>query len=333
MTGWDPYNPDPAYPPQPGGAGAGGVPPGGYLPPPQFGSQPVDPLVSPDYSGWWSRGTTIVRRGWKQLATLQAIGLVAALLLEAPAGIYVAFASDDLQRSFPEPGSGGETGDLTPFFVVLGLTVGAVLLGVLVTSMVTLAVVHVGVSIAIGAPARIDDALRLAARRLFPLIGWQLLTIPIYLVGLCLCILPIVYVAAVFTVLPVVVAAERTNAVSRCFTLFHRNLGVSAGRIATLLGLSLAVGLIGTVLSGVIEAAASVGSSTSATVIGVVVSTLVSAVLSGALAVLVAPLTLTAYADMRARTEPFNAMVIAQELGVVQPPSPWSQPWPPAAPA
>ncbi|GIF53827.1 hypothetical protein Afe04nite_83660 [Asanoa ferruginea] len=326
---WDPYNPDPAYPPQPGGAG--GVPPGGYLPPPQFGPQTVDPLVSPDYSGWWGRATTIVRHGWKPLATIQALGLVLSLLLQAPVGIYVAFASDDLQRAFPEPGTTSGQADLTPFFVALGLGVGAALLGVLVTSMVTLAVVHVGASVAIGAPVRIDDALRLAARRIFPLIGWQLLTIPIYLVGLCLCVLPVFYVAAVFAVLPVVVAAERTGAVGRCFTLFHRNLGVSAGRLATILGLTLAVGLIGAVFSGIIEAGTSAGSSTAATVVGVVVSTLISAALSGALAILVAPLTLTAYADMRARTEPFNAMVIAQELGIVQPQSPWSEPWPPAA--
>ncbi|HTF10972.1 MAG TPA: hypothetical protein VK659_22630 [Asanoa sp.] len=333
MTGWNPYDPDPAVPPQPWGAGAGGVPPGGYLPPPQFGSQPEDPLVSPDYGGWWGRATTIVRRGWKPLAALQAIGLVLALLLQAPAGIWVALASDDLQRSFPEPGSGGQP-DLTPFFVALGLTAGAALLGVLVTAMVTLAVVHVGVSVAIGAPARIDDALRLAARRIFPLIGWQLLSIPLYLVAVCLCILPVFYVAAVFTALPVVVAAERTGAFGRCFTLFHRNLGLSAARIATILGLSLAGGLIAAVFGGVIDAAASnVGSGNAGTIVGVVVSTLVTAVLGGALAILVAPLTLTAYADMRARVEPFNAMVIAQELGVVPPPTPWSDPWPPAAPA
>ena len=110
MTGWDPYNPDPSYPPQPGGAG--GVPPGGYLPPPQFGAQPVDPLVSPDYSGWWSRATTIVRHGWKPLATIQAIGLLLSLLLQAPAGIYLAFATDDLERAFPEPGTTGAQADL-----------------------------------------------------------------------------------------------------------------------------------------------------------------------------------------------------------------------------
>jgi hypothetical protein len=329
MTGWDPYNPDPAYPPQPGGAGAGGVPPGGYLPPPQFGAQPVDPLVSPDYSGWWSRATTITRRGWKPLATIQAIGLVLSLLLQAPAAVVLTLVSDDLRQSVPEPGS-GEVPDLTPFFAAMGLTVGGLLLSLLVTAMVTLAVVHVGVSVAIGTPVRIDEALRVAARRIFPLIGWQLLTFPIYLIAFCLCVLPVVYVAAVFIVLPVVVAAERTGAVGRCFTLFHRNLGVSAGRIATILGLTLAGGLIGAVFTGVIEAAGrNVGSGDTGTIVGVVVSTLVTSVLGGALAILVAPLTLTAYADMRARTEPFNAMVIAQELGVVPPQSPW----PPAAPA
>ncbi|GIF63445.1 hypothetical protein Ais01nite_14800 [Asanoa ishikariensis] len=314
--------PDPSYPQQQPGDPA--VPTGGYLPPPQFAPQHADPLISPNYGGWWNRGVAIAKAGWRPLAGLQLVGVVLALLVQAPAAIFIAFASDDLENSFTTASDTGANPDFTPFIVLMSLTVGAALLAMLLATVVTLASVYVGVSIAVGVPPRMDDALRMAVRRLFPLIGWQLLAIPIYLVALCLCVLPIFYVAAVFAVLPVVVAVERTNAIGRCFTLFHRDFGAAAGRIATILGLTIGVALIGAMIGGIVEAATGVSMSNNAGIItGSIVSTLLTSVISGAVAVLLAPLTLTAYADLRARVEPTNAMTIAQQLGVVPPPSPW----------
>ncbi|MEV4539531.1 hypothetical protein AB0J82_37735 [Asanoa sp. NPDC049518] len=299
------------------------VPTGGYLPPPQFGPQTADPLISPTYGGWWNRGVAIAKAGWRPLAGLQLVGVVLALLVQAPAAVFIAFASDDLESSFTSYDGTGNA-DFTPFVVLISLTVGAALLAMLLTTVVTLASVHVGVSIAVGVAPRMGDALRMAVRRVFPLIGWQLLALPVYLVALCLCILPIFYVAAVFVVLPVVVAVERTNAIGRCFTLFHRDFGAAAGRIATILGLTIGVSVVGAVIGGVVEAATSVSMPDNAGIItGSIVSTLLTAVLAGAVAVLLAPLTLTAYADLRARTEPTNAMTIAQQLGVVPPANPW----------
>lgn len=316
MTQWDPNSPYPD-------PGAGGVPSGGYLPPPRLGPYSADPLISPDFGGWWNRGVAIVRNGWKPLAALQAVGVVLSLLVQAPAAVFIALASDDLERSFVPSDTTGDL-DWTPFLVVMSLTVLAALLALVLTTVVTLASVYVGVSVALGVPPRIGDALRMALRRLFPLLGWQLLAIPIYLVALCLCVLPIFYVAAVFIVLPVVVAVERTNAISRCFTLFHRDFGSSVGRIATILGLTIGVAVVGAVLGGVVEAATSVPLTGDAGVVtGSVLSTFLTAVIAGAVAVLTAPLTLTAYADMRARTEPVNAMVIAQQLGILPPANPW----------
>ncbi|SNT65817.1 hypothetical protein SAMN05421812_12725 [Asanoa hainanensis] len=332
--------PDPSYPgQQPGDPAAGGVPTGGYLPPPQFGpQQPADPLISPDYSGWWNRGVAIAKAGWRPLAGLQVVGVVLALLVQAPVAVFIALASDDLENSFTTTDASGNP-DLTPFIVVMSLTVGAALLAVLLTTVVTLASVYIGVSIAVGVPPRLGDAVRMAVRRVFPLIGWQLLAIPIYLVAVCLCVLPIFYVVAVFAVLPVVVAVERTNAISRCFTLFHRDFGAAAGRIATILGITFGVGVVGALIGGGIEAATGVSVNGNAGIIaGSIVSTLLTSVISGAVAVLLAPLTLTAYADLRARVEPTNAMTIAQQLGILPPDSPWSSyptgtPEPPTVPA
>jgi hypothetical protein len=297
-------------------------PAGGYEPPVQ---QQADPLISPNYSGWWQRGTAIVRRGWQTLALLQLIGLGLALAIQAPVAVYAALVEDDMRRSFTTADAQLGQFDWGPFLGLLGFTLGAALLAVVVTTMVTIAVVHVGVSIAVGAPVRPGAALALAARRVFPLLGWQLLAAPIYLVALCLCFLPIFYVWAVLAVLPVVVAVERTNAIGRCFTLFHRDLGASAGRLATLLGMTIGVSVVSALFGGIIQAVTSSAlTGDTAIVVGSIASTLVGSVLGGALAILAAPLTLTAYADMRARVEPVNALMIAQQLDIAPPPAPWS---------
>jgi hypothetical protein len=311
---WQGQPDDPRYAPGTGFTIPGQVQPG------------VDPLISPDYNGWWSRATAIVKLAWKPLAGLQAIGLLIALVIQAPVAVYVALRSDELESVLTDPEQ-QEVPDLTPLFAVLGFTLLLALLGIIASAIITVASVHIGVSVAVGAPVQFGDAIRLAARRVFPLLGWQILTLPIFLVAVCLCILPIFYVLAIFTVLPIVVAVERTNAIGRCFTLFHRNLGPSAARTATIVGISIGVSVVAAIFGGVFDAAgrAAVDGS-GGVVVGSVIGSLFAAVLSGALAVLLAPLTLTAYADMRARVEPLNSAVIAQQLGIAVPASAWPAP-------
>lgn len=332
MTGWNPHSADPAGPPP--DADPHGPPPGGYTVPPQrqppytdalVGPSYIDPLVSPDFAGWWRRGVHIARRGWKPLATLQVAAVFLALVTLAPVQAYAALVTERLDQALA-PSSPNTLPDLTPLLSVLGLALAAAMVSIIVAAIVTIATVHVGVSIATGAEVRISDALRLAARRVFPLIGWQLLAIPIYLVAICLCFFPVFYVAAVFVVLPVVVAIERTNAISRCFSLFHRDLGLAIGRLATILGLTIGAAIAGGLISTVVDVAVRAAvPGDGGVVAGSVGSTLLAATISGAMAILGAPLTLAAYADTRARQAPVNAMVIAAELGIAP-----ASPWPPA---
>ena len=318
------------YPgPQPYDPMTGGAPTGGYTTPPPMPYQYADPLISPDYSGWWNRGVAIVKRGWKALAALQAVGVIVALIVQAPVAAYAALITRDLNEEIAS--SSGATPDLSPVLGLLGFGLLAAFLAIVVTALVTVATVHVGTSIAMGAGPRVADAIRLALRRVFPFLGWQLLAAPIYLVGVCLCVLPVFYVAAVFTVLPAVVAAERTNAISRCFSLFHRDLGTAVARTATILGISIGVAVVGGLIGAVFDSAVSSATpGTNGIIGGAIVSTAVGAVLAGAAAILLAPLTLTAYADMRSRAEPqLTTMQIAADLGIVQPAA---QPWPPGPP-
>jgi len=292
-----------------------------YLPQPGY-----DPLISPDYAGWWQRGMAIVKAGWPQLASLQAIGIVAGIVFQVPLLVYIAVQGRAIVNATntPDTGTAPEV-DLGPFFAVLGLTLLGVLISVIVSAAITVATMHLGVQIASGATRSVGASARHALRRALPMVGWQFVAALVILVGLCLCVLPAIYPVAVFTVLPAVVAFERTNAISRCFTLFNRSFGVAAGRVATILGIGIVVAVIASIIGSVINSAAGVpGSfgvplnntdvSTGVQIAAGIGSTAVSVVLSAAVAVLTAPLTLLTYADLRARVEPLSTQVLVSEL-------------------
>ena len=316
MTDWQPSSTDPGDAPQPRDPYPT-FPADGYTVPPQLPVVATETLSSQNYSGWWRRGTDIARRGWKPLAALQAVGVLLGVIVGAPLTAWATLAEQDMNVAFTDPAT---PPDLSLVFAGVGLALAGILATIIVAGIITLASVHVGASIAIGAPVRIGDALRLAGRRVLPMLGWQLLAIPIYLAAFCACILPVFYVVAVFTVLPVIVAIERTNAISRSFSLFHGDVGASLGRIATILGITIGVGLVAGVLGTVIEAAMRASVAGSAGIVsGSIVSTALTAVVSGAVVVPTAPLTLAAYADMRARKDYSGGPTIAQQLGIAAP--------------
>lgn len=298
-------------------------PPQGSYPPPYpapYAPPPVaDPLISADYSGWFHGGLALFRRAWKPLAALQGIGLLLPLIALVPAAIFVAVSWRALVDIFrAEPGARVDSGPLIGLFVVIGL--GVIVAG-LAQAVVSVANVRVTASVAVGAPVSINDALRFGLSRMFPLIGWELLALPIYLVAFCMCFLPMIYIAAVFTVLTSVIAIERTNAISRCFSLFHRDLKVSASRIGTIFGISilasLAVSMVGLPIQLSFQASVANGQAPNANIIAAYgVYYLITFVVQFFLPILLGPLTLAAYADMRARVEPVSSGQIAQELGI-----------------
>jgi hypothetical protein len=168
---------------------------------------------------------------------------------------------------------------------------------------------------ATGGQPELASCLAGAARRLFPLIGWGMLAGLILIGGFCACILPGIYFAAVFTIIAPVVAVERGGIISRCFKLFNRDLGASLARVATIGGIALGGGLLAAVpgaIGGAITDPAS--ATTPALVVSELIGVAVSVAISGVLRVLTDPLTVAAYADMRARVEPLSSAVIAQGL-------------------
>jgi len=285
------------------------VPPGMYV--------AQEPLVSPDFSGWWTRGIAIVKAGWRPIAGVQVGGALVAYALSLPLGLYeLSLPNPVINRGVgAPPPTPGEV--LGPLLRTFGFALGAAAVTGFVSLLVTLMTVHIVVQIASGRRAQLGPAARAALPRILPLLGWSLLAGLIMVASLCACILPIFYFGAVFTVLGPVVMLERGNAIGRCFRLFHGDLGASLGRIATIVGLGFAVGIVAGVIDGVIGAStggidASMGTRVTVLLIGGFIGT----ILRAALGVLTTPLTVLTYADQRYRLEGTRSADLIRESGL-----------------
>jgi hypothetical protein len=283
------------------------VPPAQYAPP-VWQPPPNDPLVSADYAGWWRRALAIVRAAWPQLLVLELVGAVVGTALQTP----VTAMLDRVPLGVDESLRSGDFGfGLRDLLAGLGSAAVSLVIGVVVAAVVSLATLRVSFAAAVGAPVWIGEGLSTAVGRLFPLLGWYLIVIPMVLVGLCACVLPGLYFAAVLSVLPAVVVFERGAGIGRCFKLFHGAFGTSLARLATILVMYPVVGLITSVIGTIIEAGFNVTDANDPRLfLGSALSTGVTFLGFGALAVLTTPLLLTAYADMRARVEPFTTTLL-----------------------
>jgi hypothetical protein len=315
--GGQPGQPEPTYPAAPyeqpaalyGPPVSYGQPPGQYAPP-VWQPPSDDPLVSADYGGWWRRSIAIMRVAWPQLLVLELVGAVIGTALQTPLAVVSSRLPLQLGESLESDDVTFGFGDL---LAGLGATAAVLTIGVAVAAVVSLATLRVSFAAAIGAPVRVGQGLSTAGRRLLPLLGWYLLALPMVLAGVCACVLPGLYFAAVLGVLPAVVVFERGVGVGRCFKLFHGRFGASLARMATILVMYPIVGGILSVVGSLIEAGFDVTDPDDPRlIVSSVLSTAVTTFGFGALAILTTPLLLTAYADMRARVEPFTTATLVQ---------------------
>jgi hypothetical protein len=282
--------------------------------PPEGRFDPSDPLISPDYAGWRQRNVAILNTYWRPLVLLQLIGAAAALVLRIPTAVVAAIGS----RGLPPPAPRDNAAALRAFgkalpWIILSTT--GWILATLVTALVLLAGMRLIVRAVTGGQPDVGDALRGALRRLPPLIGWGLLAWLIVLVGLCACFVPALYFLAVFTVLPAVVLFERGNVIARCFRLFHADLAASAVRVGTVIGVAVIAWVVSNVIDSIVRAVAhALSAGTGGLVIGTIVVTVVDIVVAAGLGVVLGPLILTTYADLRARREPLHGHELARSL-------------------
>jgi hypothetical protein len=290
------------------------VPPLSPVPPPTPFADPSDPLISADYAGWWRRNIGILKAYWRPLALLQVIGAIAALVLRVPAEIIAALQTRGLMTGTP-PDSRTALRALGQALPGLGVAAAGSILAALVASLVTLAGMRLIVVAVTGGQPDVGGALRGALGRLFPFLGWGLLAGLMLLAGFCACFVPALYFAAVFTVLPAVVLFERGGVIARCFKLFHADIGASLARVATIVGIAIAVRLVSSVVGAIVGAVAQAASAgTGGLVSSALITTVFDVAISAGLGVVLTPLILTTYADERARREPLHTGVLAHEL-------------------
>ncbi len=291
------------------------TPPPEWVPAGALQPDPADPLISADYAGWWSRSLAIVKAGWRKLLVLQLIGFAVAAPVLCWFSVQARLAQRENLRLAVDPLAPADPADA---FAALGSGFGGIIVSFLVAALVLLASVRVVVAIATTGTADLRSSLAGSARRLFPLIGWQFLAGLLAVVAMCACVLPMFYVIAATSVLAAVVTFERSDIIARCFRLFHGDLGASVGRIATVMGLGFTVSTVGALI-GAIPAAmfpVEADTTTGALVAVAVVPTLITGALGALVGVATTTLTVTAYADMRARIEPLSTQVLVQELAM-----------------
>jgi hypothetical protein len=281
-----------------------------WTPPPQPPHPPTDALISADLSGWFARYRTALRNGWRQLAAVQAVYLAAFGILAALAFSPVYTAFTDLMRAAEagrEPAA-----ELNALLAVFAWVFAGAMLLSLVQLVVSLATLHITATAALGTPAGVGAALLIGLRRLPMMIGWGLLSIPMVLVGLLLCYLPGLYLLAVLVTLPAIVLYERGAGIGRCFALFHHDFSAALSRVATLMGIYLVASMVSSIPAYVISFSQGLAAGPNAQpvipgagmLIGMAVSLLVPMLVSG---LVIQPLSLFTYADLRARYEPFTA--------------------------
>jgi hypothetical protein len=267
--------------------------PAGWTAPiaPTYYAAPNDPLVSADFSGWWNRSFALVKAAWRPLAVVQLAGAVPMVAVLIVVDFLTRGESDRLATTDKLDGKTA----IALILVILPSLLLSWLFGVLIQLIST----HLLVQKVTTGQISIGAALRASLKRAFPLMGWSLLGGIIVAVGLVFCILPGFYATAALSVLPVIVLLERRFAVGRSFQLFNANLGASLGRILTIAGLVIGFGIVSAGLTSVFPIG---GDSPVELILTEVISGLFAAV-SG---VVFTPMYLTAYADMRARHEPFS---------------------------
>lgn len=271
--------------------------------PPEFYPTPADPLVSPDYPGWWRRSVRLIRQVWKPAMAVHAIAAVPSLALTVPADLALTAES---RAAITDPST------FVPHLGAMALILGAVLVASLIAAVATAVNVHLVVQAATGQPVDLRTAAAAGLRRSPVVIGWLLIANLLTSIAFLMCVLPVFYVGAALMVLPVVVTLERGSGVSRAFTLFHADLGTSVSRVATVFaltaGATIALGTVAATLEPAIGGTA-----------GTVTASLWNGLYLLLAGVALAPLLVTAYADMRARSEPFSTAYLMP--GPTRPPA------------
>ncbi|WP_203997654.1 hypothetical protein [Micromonospora lutea] len=303
--------PYPGQPGYPGYPAYGGYHPGGH------GLDPSDALVNPPgagMAGWFARFTEAGRRGWRQLLPILLLTQVVPGALIS--GLLLVF---DRTGQWEDEIAAGEVlpaaywADLGSMLAVL---LGATVLLGLVQAAGWAAGSWVITRQAAGAPADVATALNYGVRRAPALWGWTLVVAFIVTIGLFCCFVPGVAAAFVLSMTGPVYLFERADPIGRSYRMFRNRTGLLIGRVGVIVGATLGVLLLTSLLDQASVPLFGPQPLTSlGTAVGAIAMVLVLAVL--ALPAYFAQLVgfVVTYAEQRAHEGPVNSARLAAELG------------------
>jgi hypothetical protein len=290
----------------------GQAPQQGFAPPPGLYTAGIDPLVSVDYSSWFSRIIGVLKMTWKPLTIIQLVVLGPLAVLGVLASViqtnYLysrspgAFPTTDSPANAP---SGGALLGLILIFLIAFIAIYTLVLTGTLASQWTAA------RGSIGAPTPLGQAMKFGLSRGGPLFGWGLLAGLVTGVGLICCVLPGLYFALVFAILLPIVAFERTNAFSRSFSLVHADFWPYVGRVLTLGASGFAIGIVALIPVGIVQAVISASVSP---VVGSAVGSILQSALEVPVYVATSVALLVTYAGLRAKSEPISAQSLVADL-------------------
>ncbi|WP_433283578.1 hypothetical protein [Micromonospora sp. CA-244673] len=310
--------PGAAYPghPLPGAAYPGYPLPGqpyGWHP----GLDPQDPLVTPPHAGvggWFSRCGGALRRGWRQLLPIML------LTQTVPAAVIAVISLALAPTEQPVTGADGAPVLPSGYFEHVFAFYGAVLLAALIFGPLQSAGWAAGTWVvarqAAGEPVGVGAALRYGLRRALGLWGWTIVASLLITVGACFCLLPGLYAAFAFALFGPIYLFERQEPIGRAWRMFHQRFGMVLGRVALVIGVLIAaavldgaLGLVNQLVFGV-DPMAAPGTAAGAVTLAVVGAVLATPAYLAQLVGLVAT-----YAEQRAHEGPVKAARLAAELG------------------
>jgi hypothetical protein len=265
--------------------------------PPGFYPGPNDPLVSANFSGWWTRSFRLLSVSWRQILSVHLIWAIPLLIFNVVSNLL------------PSDVESTDNIDMSDVLIVLAVAIPLVGVGLLLSMIAQLAALHVVVQRALGRPVSIGVALMAGLRRTPAMVGWGFLEILLVAGGVLLCVLPGIYVVLVLMILPAIILLERGVGIGRAFELFHADFGAAMARVGTILAVSVAAAIVENAFTAALTRGA-----TDVSTVGMDVMipvAIMSTVVSVASSVVTAPLILTAYADMRSRREPFSTAYLA----------------------
>jgi hypothetical protein len=278
------------------------------LPPVEFsdlplGAVPDDPLVSVDFSSWFSKVFAGMRRSWKSLLIFQLLVLVTSSIL--------ALALRAANSQFVQTSSNGRKSIRGVVVVALVSYVCAFAIRAVPEVASAHVIAHDAASHTQGDSSRTGwrQGLRFGFSRSVPMIGWSIATSLLTIVGSVFCLLPGIYLAVAFWgTLTGVVAFERPpSVVGRCLELMKGHWWQVVARALLVAVARLAVGHVVSLLTGGFSPAAR---RARANGIG---STIVSNVLNVPFGMFVSIATIITYAELRRKLEPITSAQLAAE--------------------